>query len=102
MTLSPQLWKLLQFVSFKAFSFWLCINIVTDALLVCYCLSYANGIIRWVFQATAFTLRLSGMGAHGDHQLLLRLRSFQVLSYVSPLIWMSESCYYSLSRHDGV
>ncbi|EIN10527.1 calcium activated cation channel [Punctularia strigosozonata HHB-11173 SS5] len=66
-----KLYKLLHFVSVKAFSFWLIIGLVTDGLFI-----------------TAFTLRLAGIWSNGTGSGTLRLRSFQVLSYVAPLIWM--------------
>lgn len=65
-----QISKILRFATWRAFGFWHVVAIVTDVLLL-----------------TAFILRVSGLAIHkGDRDQLL-LRSFQVLSFVSPLIW---------------
>ncbi|KAL0067656.1 Calcium channel yvc1 [Marasmius tenuissimus] len=66
--------KLLQFVTWKAFTFWNMIALVTDSLLI-----------------AAFTIRVAGLTHHdGENSARLRVVSFQVLSFVSPFIWMSE------------
>jgi len=57
-------------VTWRAFSYWNFIASVTDALLL-----------------TAFILRFIGIKASGDKAAEMRLRSFQVLSFVAPLIW---------------
>ncbi|PPQ66580.1 hypothetical protein CVT26_009480 [Gymnopilus dilepis] len=62
---------LLRLVAWRAFSFWQVVTFATDSLLL-----------------TAFTLRVGGLIAEGDQETALRLRSFQILSCVSPLIWM--------------
>ncbi|KZP00161.1 calcium activated cation channel [Calocera viscosa TUFC12733] len=55
-----------------AFSFWVCISLFTDALLI-----------------AAFAYRIAGMASPSEQiSLLYHLRSFQILSCVSPLIWM--------------
>jgi hypothetical protein len=67
----PQFYKLLRFVTWRAFSFWNVVAFVTDTLLV-----------------VAFVIRLVGLRTHEDEEAIaLRLKSFQVLSFVSPLIW---------------
>ncbi|THV08302.1 calcium activated cation channel [Dendrothele bispora CBS 962.96] len=63
--------KLLRFVTWRAFSFWNMVAIITDSLLL-----------------AAFILRIVGLKETGDHSTQLRVNSFQVLSFVSPLIWM--------------
>ncbi|KAF9054955.1 calcium activated cation channel [Hymenopellis radicata] len=64
--------QLLGFVTWRAFSFWNVISLVTDALM-----------------ASAFALRIAGMYATDeDSTNHLRIASFQVLSFVSPFIWM--------------
>ncbi|KAI3615204.1 calcium activated cation channel [Moniliophthora roreri] len=60
--------KLLQFVNYRAFTFWNVISVVTDSLLI-----------------AAFVLRMVGMK---DGNAALGTTSFQVLSFVSPFIWM--------------
>ena len=67
--------KLLWFVSWRSLSFWHFVSLCTDALLV-----------------TAFTLRMVGMASQGDNYFKLRVRSFQVLSFVAPLIWYVRHC----------
>jgi len=57
-------------VTWRAFSFWNFIAFVTDALLL-----------------AAFILRFLGIEASGGKAAEMRLRSFQVLSFVAPLIW---------------
>jgi len=64
------IYKILRFATWRAFGFWHFLAIITDALLF-----------------TAFTLRLSGLASSGVNKDQLRLHSFQVLSFVSPLIW---------------
>ncbi|KAF8897831.1 calcium activated cation channel [Infundibulicybe gibba] len=56
---------LLRFVTWRAFSFWNIISFITDSLLF-----------------TAFVLRIIGTQASGDQVALLRLKSFQVLSFL--------------------
>jgi hypothetical protein len=60
--------KLLRFVTWRAFSFWNVISLITDSILL-----------------AAFILRVLGINGHGESSL--RLRSFQVLSYAAPFIW---------------
>ncbi|KAF9006592.1 hypothetical protein BDQ17DRAFT_1352015 [Cyathus striatus] len=62
---------LLRFVTWRAFSFWNVIALLTDFLLL-----------------SAFVLRAIGLSSHGDRAPMMRLRSFQVLSFVAPFIWM--------------
>ncbi|KAF8915320.1 hypothetical protein CPB85DRAFT_1293894 [Mucidula mucida] len=69
---TTQFFQLLGFVTWRAFSFWNIISLVTDALM-----------------ASAFALRIVGMYATGeDRTNHLRIASFQVLSFVSPFIWL--------------
>ncbi|KAI0082361.1 calcium activated cation channel [Panus rudis PR-1116 ss-1] len=63
--------KLLLFVSWRAIGFWNVVSVCTDALLV-----------------AAFSLRIAGILSHGEGNAVLRIRSFQCLSFVAPLIWM--------------
>ncbi|KAL0580084.1 Calcium channel yvc1 [Marasmius crinis-equi] len=65
--------RLLQFVTWKAFTFWNVISLVTDSLLI-----------------AAFSIRMAGLTSTGDRSTNLRVVSFQVLSFVSPFIWMSR------------
>ena len=66
-----QLYKMLWYFSWRAFDFWTIVSLVTDLLLI-----------------AAFTLRMIGMYLpEGEKSSFYHLRSFQVLSYVSPLIW---------------
>lgn len=62
---------LLRFVTWRAFNFWNAIAFVTDSLLL-----------------TAFVLRILGLIADGENEAAFRLHSFQILSCVSPFIWM--------------
>lgn len=72
-----QISKILRFATWRAFGFWHVAAIVTDVLLL-----------------TAFILRVSGLALHkGDRDQLL-LRSFQVLSFVSPLIWYVHDFFF--------
>ena len=65
-----QISKILRFATWRAFGFWHVVAIVTDVLLL-----------------TAFILRVSGLASHEGNRDQLLLHSFQVLSFVSPLIW---------------
>ncbi|KAI0303946.1 hypothetical protein BC826DRAFT_201757 [Russula brevipes] len=64
-------YKTLSFATWRAFRFWHIVAIITDALLL-----------------TAFILRVSGLASLDGKRDQLRLHSFQVLSFVSPFIWM--------------
>jgi len=67
-----RLYKLLKFVTFRAYNFWMIVAFVTDGILT-----------------TAFILRIAGLtGSNDDQAASLRLKSFQVLSFAAPLIWM--------------
>ncbi|TFK68209.1 calcium activated cation channel [Pluteus cervinus] len=61
---------LLKFVTWRAFTFWNVMAFFTDSLLL-----------------AAFTLRVMSLQASPDQVLGWRLKSFQVLSFVSPFIW---------------
>ncbi|GJE84360.1 calcium activated cation channel [Phanerochaete sordida] len=63
--------KLLLFVSWRALGFWNFVSSSIDALLV-----------------AAFCLRMAGLSSHGEQYTQFRIKSFQVLSFVAPLIWM--------------
>ncbi|KAJ7498649.1 hypothetical protein FB451DRAFT_1016192 [Mycena latifolia] len=68
---SLQLYKLLKFVTYKAYNFWMIVAIVTDGILT-----------------TAFVLRVIGMTSTDQEQAgSFRLKSFQILSFAAPLIW---------------
>ncbi|QRV72880.1 ion transport domain-containing protein [Ceratobasidium sp. AG-Ba] len=67
-----KLYKILRYFTWKAFNFWRVVSLITDSLII-----------------TAFVLRIWGLYAPDDSQSsALKLKSFQVLSCVSPLIWM--------------
>ncbi|KAF9057937.1 calcium activated cation channel [Panaeolus papilionaceus] len=66
-----KLFILLRFVTWRAFSFWNIITLITDTLLL-----------------AAFTLRITGLTSPPDKQAAYQLQSFQVLSFVAPFIWM--------------
>ncbi|KAJ3971636.1 calcium activated cation channel [Lentinula raphanica] len=66
-----RLFKLLRFVTWRAFSFWNVVAFVTNSLLL-----------------AAFILRMVGLHDNTDSSATLRLHSFQVLSFVAPFIWM--------------
>ncbi|KAI0068594.1 calcium activated cation channel [Artomyces pyxidatus] len=66
-----KIFKTLRFATYRAFGFWNFVSFVTDGLLI-----------------AAFVLRVIGLASHDSQADTLRLRSFQVLSYVSPFIWM--------------
>ncbi|KAK0453779.1 hypothetical protein EV421DRAFT_1766345 [Armillaria borealis] len=64
--------KLLTFVTWRTFSFWNMVSLITDSLIL-----------------AAFILRVVAMRVtSGEEQIGLRIASFQVLSFVSPFIWM--------------
>ena len=65
-----QIYKTLRFATWRAFGFWHVVAIVTDMLLL-----------------TAFVLRVSALVSHEGNRDQFLLHSFQVLSFVSPLIW---------------
>ncbi|KAI0307033.1 calcium activated cation channel [Multifurca ochricompacta] len=64
------IYKTLRFATWRAFGFWHLVASITDALLL-----------------AAFILRVSSLASQEGQRDQLRLRSFQVLSFVSPLIW---------------
>lgn len=66
-----KIYKLLRFATWRSFSFWHIVNLLTDALFM-----------------TAFVLRVIGLSSTGSTAEHTKFRSFQVLSFVSPLIWM--------------
>jgi hypothetical protein len=70
-------YKLLKFVSWRAFSFWNIVSGMTDVLLI-----------------TAFAFRMGDLAQQNEDMNNLRLKSFQILSFVSPLIWMSCANFY--------
>lgn len=57
-------------MTYRAFNFWNIVALVTDSLLL-----------------AAFTTRVLGINAEPDKEAELRLRSFQILSFVAPFIW---------------
>ncbi|THH28802.1 hypothetical protein EUX98_g5390 [Antrodiella citrinella] len=65
------IYKLLLFVSWRAIGFWHIVSFTTNALLL-----------------VAFILRVMGIASTGIDNSQMRLRSFQCLSLVAPLIWM--------------
>ncbi|KAJ7094508.1 hypothetical protein B0H15DRAFT_946921 [Mycena belliarum] len=65
-----RLYKLLKFVTYKAYNFWMIVAFVTDGILT-----------------AAFVLRMAGIvTASEDQSAILRLKSFQILSFAAPLI----------------
>ncbi|KIO12590.1 hypothetical protein M404DRAFT_684182 [Pisolithus tinctorius Marx 270] len=64
-------YQFFRFASYRAFGFWDIVSFITDILLV-----------------AAFTYRIAGLSTGGERAGLLRLRSFQILSFVAPFIWM--------------
>ncbi|KAJ7930058.1 hypothetical protein B0H13DRAFT_1963066 [Mycena leptocephala] len=66
-----RLYKLLKFVTYKAYNFWMIVAIVTDGILT-----------------AAFVLRVAGMTGPEEKAANLRLKSFQILSFAAPLLWM--------------
>ncbi|KAI0727308.1 hypothetical protein C8Q72DRAFT_841133 [Fomitopsis betulina] len=66
-----KLFKLLLFVSWRTLGFWDIVSVTTDALLT-----------------AAFVLRVAGIVSSDPQSSTFRLRAFQCLSFVAPLIWM--------------
>lgn len=64
-------YKLLKFVSWHAFNFWNVVSWITNVLLI-----------------VAFAFHMGDIVQHNNESNHLRLKSFQVLSFVAPLIWM--------------
>jgi hypothetical protein len=70
-----QIYKILRLATWRALSFWHGVAIITDALLL-----------------TAFILRVIGLDSLDEKGDQIRLHSFQVLSFVSPVIWCVLVC----------
>ncbi|KAJ6628925.1 hypothetical protein B0H10DRAFT_2160819 [Mycena sp. CBHHK59/15] len=69
------LFKLLKFVTYKAYNFWMLVAFVTDGILF-----------------AAFALRIAGLADPQDERsATLRLKSFQILSFAAPLICNSDA-----------
>jgi hypothetical protein len=67
-----KIYKMLRFFTYRAFGFWTVVSLLTDVLLV-----------------VAFAFRIAGLKTAGEEQSAqFKLRSFQILSCVAPLIWM--------------
>ncbi|CAE6363046.1 unnamed protein product [Rhizoctonia solani] len=67
-----KIYKILRYFTWRAFNFWRVVSLLTYSLLI-----------------SAFVLRIWGLYTPDDDQSsVLKLKSFQVLSCVSPLIWM--------------
>ncbi|KAG2369676.1 hypothetical protein BDR07DRAFT_1388088 [Suillus spraguei] len=64
-------YKLFKYATYRAFGFWSVVAFITDSLLLAAC-----------------SLRIAGLYIAGDHSNTLHLRSFQVLSFVAPFIWI--------------
>lgn len=64
-------YQFFRFASYRAFGFWDVVSFFTDALLV-----------------AAFSFRIAELSIAGERAGLFRLRSFQILSFVAPFIWM--------------
>ncbi|KAH8094840.1 hypothetical protein BXZ70DRAFT_991717 [Cristinia sonorae] len=67
-----QIYKLLRFVSWRAFGFWNFISFMIDTLLF-----------------SAFILRIVGIASSETNNHAMRLRSFQCLSFVAPMICLT-------------
>ena len=65
-----QLFKLLLFVSWRTLGFWDVVSVTTDCLLT-----------------AAFALRVAGIVTSDPQSSTFRLRAFQCLRFVAPLIW---------------
>jgi hypothetical protein len=65
---SVRLYKILRIASYRAINFWTGVSVITDGILF-----------------AAFVLRLMDLNAADN---IYRVKSFQVLSFVSPFIWM--------------
>lgn len=65
-----QWYKLIDYTSWRSIGFWNVIAFITNTLLL-----------------LAFILRIAGFEATGSQASDLRLKSFQVLSFVAPFIW---------------
>lgn len=66
----------MRFATWRSFSFWNIVSLLTDALFM-----------------TAFVLRVIGLASTGSTAEHTKLRSFQVLSFVSPLIWYASTLW---------
>lgn len=64
-------YQFFRFASYRAFGFWDVVSFLTDALLV-----------------AAFSFRIAELSVAEGRAGLFRLRSFQILSFVAPFIWM--------------
>ncbi|KAI6105899.1 hypothetical protein F5141DRAFT_1126719 [Pisolithus sp. B1] len=64
-------YQFFRFASYRAFGFWDVVSFLTDALLV-----------------AAFSFRIAELSNAEERAGLFRLRSFQILSFVAPFIWM--------------
>ncbi|KAJ7228413.1 hypothetical protein GGX14DRAFT_612754 [Mycena pura] len=64
-----RLYKLLKFVTYKAYNFWMIVAFVTDGILT-----------------AAFVLRVAGMTGEKEQAANFRLKSFQVMSFAAPLL----------------
>lgn len=62
-----RLYKILRIASYRAINFWTGISVLTDGILI-----------------AAFVLRVMDLNAMDN---VYRVKSFQVLSFVSPFIW---------------
>ncbi|KDQ29508.1 hypothetical protein PLEOSDRAFT_1103521 [Pleurotus ostreatus PC15] len=66
--------KLLRFANWRAFTYWNAVSFLTDSLLL-----------------ASFILRIVSLGSKDDeYTKQMMIKSFQVLSFVSPLIWTSK------------
>ncbi|KAI6130332.1 hypothetical protein EDD16DRAFT_1541675 [Pisolithus croceorrhizus] len=64
-------YQFFRFASYRAFGFWDVVSFLTDALLV-----------------AAFSFRIAELSNAEERAGLFRLKSFQILSFVAPFIWM--------------
>ncbi|KAF9247409.1 hypothetical protein BU15DRAFT_84908 [Melanogaster broomeanus] len=81
-------YKLIRFATWRAFGFWNAVAFVTDALLI-----------------SAFALRVAGLETSNDQASALRLKSFQVLSFVAPFIWYMgtmQICVAHMLQESGI
>ncbi|KAK7061976.1 hypothetical protein R3P38DRAFT_682340 [Favolaschia claudopus] len=80
-----RLYKLLKFVTYKAYNFWMIVAFITDGIF-----------------ATAFILRVAGFSDAEEQASRLRLLSFQILSFAAPLLWMKLVTVFDRYKYVGM
>ncbi|KAG6378638.1 calcium activated cation channel [Boletus reticuloceps] len=74
-------YKLIQYATRRSYGFWSAIALITNTLLL-----------------LAFIFRVAGFKAADSHAGDLRLKSFQILSFVAPFIWYIGTMQICVSR----